>query len=206
MKLSNLIFWRSPKVATWHALLCPHCGAAYRVGEDASISTWELVTEAMGLRPTGGYANTLKGRDDSIGRTDVEAVSVDDLEVAQFIYLMLNNEKIRNVLTTIGNKGVLLLGRFSPERKAVLDALRNSLRRLNYVLMMFDFQNSTDRTFTEIIRTLAGLSRFIIADVTNPRSAPLELQATVPDYMVPVGSYLRRRGGTFFDARGPTTL
>jgi hypothetical protein len=29
------------------------------------------------------------------------------------------------------------------------------------------------------------LSRFIIADITNPRSSPLELQATMPDYMIP---------------------
>ena len=28
-------------------------------------------------------------------------------------------------------------------------------------------------------------SKFVIVDITNPRSAPLELQATVPDYMVP---------------------
>ena len=26
---------------------------------------------------------------------------------------------------------------------------------------------------------------FVIADVTNPKSAPLELQATVPDYQIP---------------------
>jgi hypothetical protein len=29
------------------------------------------------------------------------------------------------------------------------------------------------------------LSLFVIADVTNPKSAPLELQATVPDYQIP---------------------
>jgi hypothetical protein len=29
------------------------------------------------------------------------------------------------------------------------------------------------------------MSRFVIADVTDSRAAPLELQATVPDYMVP---------------------
>jgi hypothetical protein len=27
--------------------------------------------------------------------------------------------------------------------------------------------------------------KFVIADITNPRSAPLELQATVPEIMVP---------------------
>ncbi len=33
--------------------------------------------------------------------------------------------------------------------------------------------------------TLAGMSLFIIADITNPKSSPLELQAIVPNYMVP---------------------
>jgi hypothetical protein len=28
-------------------------------------------------------------------------------------------------------------------------------------------------------------SRFVIADITDPKSAPLELQATIPDYGIP---------------------
>jgi hypothetical protein len=41
------------------------------------------------------------------------------------------------------------------------------------------------KDFSETVRLLASLSKFVIVDITNPRSAPLELQATVPDYMVP---------------------
>ena len=33
--------------------------------------------------------------------------------------------------------------------------------------------------------TLAGMCLFIIADITHPKSVPLELQATVPNYMIP---------------------
>ena len=44
---------------------------------------------------------------------------VDDLEVAQFIYLLLNNQNVRQVIDTITSKIVLILGRFTPERKAV---------------------------------------------------------------------------------------
>jgi hypothetical protein len=114
------------------------------------------------------------------------AVMVDNLEVAQFVYLLLHNEKIRDVIHTIGEKGVLILGRFKPEeRKAVLDAIRDRLRELGFVPMMFDFDRPTERDFSETIKTLAGLSRFIIADITNPKSSPLELQATMPDYMIP---------------------
>jgi hypothetical protein len=51
--------------------------------------------------------------------------------------------------------------------------------------MVFDFERPTDRDFSETVKTLAGMSRFIIADITSPQSVPLEAQATIPDYMVP---------------------
>jgi hypothetical protein len=37
-------------------------------------------------------------------------ITVDNIEVAQFVYLLLHNEKIRDVVDTIGKKGVLLSG------------------------------------------------------------------------------------------------
>jgi hypothetical protein len=48
-------------------------------------------------------------------------ITVDNIEVAQFIYLMLNNQKIREVIDTITSKAVLILGRFTEERKPVLE-------------------------------------------------------------------------------------
>src|SRR5260370_23763949 len=116
---------------------------------------------------------------------DEPTITVDNLEVAQFIYLLLNNPKIRDVINTIGQKVVLILGRFTPERKAVLDAIREELCFLNFLPIVFDFERPTAHDFTETIMTLAGLSCFIIADITNPKSSPLELQATVPNYMTP---------------------
>jgi uncharacterized protein YjbI with pentapeptide repeats len=112
-------------------------------------------------------------------------VTVDNLEVAQFVYLLLNNQNIRNVVNTIAEKAVLILGRFTPERKAVLDAIREALRHRGFLPIMFDFERPTNRDFTETIMTLAGMCLFIIADITNPKSSPLELQAIVPNYMVP---------------------
>jgi hypothetical protein len=113
-------------------------------------------------------------------------ITVDNLEVAQFVYLLLNNSKIRDVLNTLTTKAVLILGRFAlPERKAILDALRNKLREYDLLPIVFDFERPTDKDFTETIKTLAGMCYFVIADVTNPKSSPLELQATVPDYQIP---------------------
>jgi uncharacterized protein YjbI with pentapeptide repeats len=120
-----------------------------------------------------------------ITRHDEPAIKVDNLEVAQFIYLLLKYEKLRDVINSITSKAVLILGRFTPERKVVLDALADELRKRQLLPMIFDFERATSRDFTETIKVLAGMSLFVIADVTNPRSAPLELQATVPDYQIP---------------------
>jgi len=116
---------------------------------------------------------------------DQLTVTVDNLEVAQFVYLLLHNEKIGQVIDTITSKAVLILGRFTPERKAILDKLRDTLRAKNYVPIVFDFDKPTNEDFTGTIKTLAGMCHFVIADITNPKSSPLELHATVPDYMIP---------------------
>lgn len=76
-------------------------------------------------------------------------ITVDNIEVAQFIYLMLHNQKIRDVIDTITSKAVLILGRFTYERKAALDAIREELRKRNYVPILFDFDKPTSQTTDE---------------------------------------------------------
>jgi hypothetical protein len=58
--------------------------------------------------------------------------------------------------------------------------------------MVFNFDKPETKDFTETVRLLANLSRFVIVDITNPRSTPLELQATVPDYMIPFAPILEQ--------------
>jgi uncharacterized protein YjbI with pentapeptide repeats len=112
---------------------------------------------------------------------DAPVLSVDNLEVAQFIYLLVNNKKIRHVIDTITSKAVLILGRFTEGRKRVLDALRDELRKRDYVPILFDFEKPSRRDLTETVTLLARMARFIIADLTDPRSIPHELYAIVPD-------------------------
>ncbi len=107
-------------------------------------------------------------------------VSVDSLGVAQFIYLLLTNAKLREVLDTLTTKTVLILGRFTPQRKAILDAIRDALRLRGYVPILFDFEGSQRRDLTETISTLAHLARFVVADLTDARSLPQELSHIVP--------------------------
>lgn len=99
---------------------------------------------------------------------------------------MLNNAEIRDIINTLTTKTVLILGRFTPERKAVLDAVKETLRQHNYLPILFEFEKPASQTIAETIRALAHLARFIIVDITDPRSVPAELATVVPHSLVPV--------------------
>jgi uncharacterized protein YjbI with pentapeptide repeats len=108
-------------------------------------------------------------------------VRVDDLGVAQFVYLLLNNRKIRDVIDTITSRAVLILGRFTTERKPILDALHSALREeFKLVPILFDFQPSAARDLTETVQLLASMCRFVIADISDAKSIPQELSHIVP--------------------------
>jgi hypothetical protein len=74
----------------------------------------------------------------------------------------------------------LILGRFVPEQKAVLDALREELRLHNLVPIMFDLEKPATRDTQETITTLARLVRFIIADITDAKGVIEEFTSIVP--------------------------
>jgi hypothetical protein len=147
------------------------------------ISAWNLKLE-------GAIQQNLNVSDEG-----EPAIRVDNLEVAQFICLLLNNERIRQVIDTITSKVVLILGRFTSERKDVLEAIRDSLRQRDYLPVLFDFDKPASRNITETISTLAHMARFIIADITDAKSIPQELQAIVPNLpSVPVQPLLLTAG------------
>jgi uncharacterized protein YjbI with pentapeptide repeats len=133
------------------------------------ISAWDINTEGT------NQSNLI------ISRHGEPIITVDSLEVAQFIYLLLHNKKIRHIIDTITSKVVLILGRFTPERKAILDAIRDELRRRDYLPVLFDFEKPSSRDLSETLSTLAHMARFVIADMTDAKSIPQELEQIVPD-------------------------
>ncbi len=132
------------------------------------VSAWDLQLD-------GANQNDL-----IITPSGAPTITVDDLEIAQFIYLLLNNQAIRRVIETITSKAVLILGRFTEKRKPVLDAVRTALRHQNYIPIIFDFDKPSGKTLTETVSTLAHMARFIIADLTDAKSIPQELAVIVP--------------------------
>jgi hypothetical protein len=112
---------------------------------------------------------------------------VDDLEVAQFFYLLLKREKIRNVIDTVTRRGVLILGRFEDGGLALLQAVAAWLRKPEnggYLPLLFDFPRPDSKTYTETIRTMVGLARFVIVELSGP-SVPQEITASVDLYQIP---------------------
>jgi uncharacterized protein YjbI with pentapeptide repeats len=102
-------------------------------------------------------------------------ITVDNLQLAQFLYLVIDNRNFREIIDTVTRKIVLILGRFTPDRKVVLDTLRTELRKHNYLSVLFDFDGPVSKNISDTISTIAHLSRFIIVDISDPKSVPQEL-------------------------------
>jgi hypothetical protein len=96
----------------------------------------------------------------------------------------LDGAGVSRMLSDIAERSVLILGRFTDRRKAILDAIRRALATppRQYVPLLFDFEKPGDRDLIESIVRFASVSRFVIADLSDPKSIPAELQAIVPSF------------------------
>ena len=163
------------------------------LSEASLVRTRLSATTMTGARIYGASVWDVETNDETkqtgliITPEDQSAIMVDDLEVAQLIYLLLNREKIRNVINTVTRRGVLLLGRFGDGELALLQAVAAWLRRPEnggYLPLLFDFPRPDSKTYTETVKTLASLARFVIVDLSGP-SVPQEITATVDLYEIP---------------------
>jgi uncharacterized protein YjbI with pentapeptide repeats len=107
-------------------------------------------------------------------------IRVNDLEVAQFMNLIRDNQKISSFIEATTSQVVLILGRFQKGRKEVLEAIKTKLSLLGYIPVIFDFDKPRSRSLTETIAILAKMSYFVIADMTKPKSIPQELSFIIP--------------------------
>jgi uncharacterized protein YjbI with pentapeptide repeats len=117
-------------------------------------------------------------------------IVVDNLEVAQFIYLLLNNARIKRVIDSITSKAVLILGRFTPERKQTLDRIRTHLRTRDVLPIIFDFGKPRARSILETVSTLAHMSRVVLADLTDAKYVKREIPLILRALRVPVHPFI----------------
>lgn len=126
------------------------------------------------------------------------AVTTDNIETAQFLFLLLDNARLHDAIDSLTAKVVLILGRFTPPRKQILDAIRTELKSRNYTPVVFDFEKPGKRDITETVAFLANMSRFVIADITDAKSIPQELSQIVPNLpSVPVQPLLQAGSGEY---------
>lgn len=165
-------------------------GGAKLVGADLSFSVF-VRTHLQGADLTGAHVYGTAVWDvnlDGATQADLKVTSpdgsvftVDNLKMAQFIYLLVANREVREVIDSLTSRTVLILGRFSKARESFLRYIRSAVRRNGLLPIVFDSPPPASRNLAETIQTLANLSRMVIADLSDPASVPHELQTIVPN-------------------------
>ncbi len=118
-------------------------------------------------------------RDLDIMPAQEPVISVDSLQTAQLVGLLLHHARARDVVFSITLNTVLVIGRFPEKRQAVLAAVKEGLRRDDYSPIVLDFNLPGSGDKAEIVKTLGGMSRFVVADLTEDRRIAETLDAVV---------------------------
>ena len=84
--------------------------------------------------------------------------------------MLVNNERIRDAIDTLGKKSVLLLGRFTGPGWTILQDLKDGLRSRGFVPILFTFLPEQRKSRLDTVETLTLLSRMVIAEITDPRA------------------------------------
>jgi hypothetical protein len=121
----------------------------------------------------------MKARQDA-----VRAARAETLNAMPAVTKQLDGEGVSRMLSEVANRSVLILGRFTATRKPLLDLIRRELSTAphRYVPILFDFDRPKDRTMVESVLRFAAVSRFVIADLSDPKWVLAELQQVVPAF------------------------
>lgn len=131
------------------------------------ISAWDLKTSEASIQSKLVIEKTYDFYSNIIAEGRIPMM-VDDIELAQFIYYLTNHKRLRETINVMNSRSVLLLGRFKDGGLDRLYRLREWLLSKNYLPMIFDFERPESLDLVEVIVTMGGLSKFIIADLSGP--------------------------------------
>jgi Uncharacterized low-complexity proteins len=176
-------------VTTWSLKVDPHT-----IQKDLIVEPW--------------YDPLEKESDDTHSAIVEDTFKTNNIETSQLLYLLTSkndqgqSEKMKPVIDSLTDKIVLILGRFGENRIKVLRKIRSKLIELGYVPVIFDFPKPENRDLIESVVIFAGLSNFVVADLTFPSSIPLEAMLITSAYCVPFAPIIQGGNQTFamFDA------
>jgi uncharacterized protein YjbI with pentapeptide repeats len=110
-------------------------------------------------------------------------VTVDRLQVARAIFLRVNHNQRE---TALKNNLVPVLGSFHHNRRPILKIIRTALEQLQLIPVLFYFDKPVSRSFFDLLRYIASMAPYMIADFTDAHSIPMEVQAVIPGLKLPV--------------------
>jgi hypothetical protein len=114
------------------------------------------------------------------------AVTVSDIKTAAFIYsLMESSEDLARNIDEATNRVVLLLGKFRDGGAERLNRIKSLLADYGLIPIKFDFEKPELLNLIETITIIAGLSKFIIADLSGP-SVPAEIERITSSFYKPI--------------------
>ncbi|SIN71228.1 pentapeptide repeat-containing protein [Algoriphagus halophilus] len=130
---------------------------------------------------------------DNFSRKDLKGNShvafVDDIALAQFIYFIQQDGGFGKSLKQLNQKSVLLLGKFKDGGLELLRDVADKLRKRNFIPVIFDFNPSENTSIIENVVTMAGLSKFVIANLEGS-SVPAELAKITSNFRNPVIAWI----------------
>lgn len=170
-------------------------GADLRGARVVGLSTWAVEVDAFTKQDnlileelSDFLQDWVDDRDQSYKQRVIGRV--DHIDAIQLLYLIKDKRKLKTVIDALTNNLVLILGNFSLRRKSILRAVEDRLANLGYAPVIFDFNAPEDRDLIETVALLAGLSCFIVVDLTRPHSTPLETMLVAPHLGVPLASII----------------
>ena len=129
-------------------------------------------------------AEVPKGKSKYLAKNSL--VTVDNLKTASFMFsLMVDSRDIARNIDEATNRVVLLLGKFRDGGAERLDRIKELLSQYGLIPIKFDFEKPDLLNLIETITIIAGLSKFIIADLSGP-SVPAEIERISSSFYKPI--------------------
>ncbi len=139
------------------------------------VHTWDL---------EGDFAEQ---KDLFLTRTWEAPITLDNIQIAEFVNPILHKPGLRNATHAPVFNSILFLGRFSDfDRYLLLQGLKEQVRRIHLSPVVFNLDFAESSALYPKVKTLAGLTLFVIVDVSQCGSDLAQLDAVLPEHPTPV--------------------
>jgi uncharacterized protein YjbI with pentapeptide repeats len=113
-------------------------------------------------------------------------VVLDSFTAAAAVFACLQTKDGTGERVASERRLVMVFGNFQNERRELLNSLRREIKSRNLIPVVFHFDKPVSRTFLDVVRQIAALTRYVIVDFTPPHRIVADFQAALPYFKLPV--------------------